>query len=288
MPEFLLILVRSIISFIVILLMARIMGKKQISHLTFFDYVIGITIGSLASEISVNQNLTMIDGLLALIVFGGFSLLLSFISMKSIRFRMLVEGRPTVLIQNGKILEENLFKVKMTLDDLILFLREENAFTFSDVELAVLETNGRMSVMKKTDRQPVTRKDLGLDIPPEHTPKVVIMDGNVLKKSLTQMGFSEEQLLEEVKKQGAHRFEDVFAAQIDSKGTVFVDLYQEQATRPEIKQEQLLTDKLKKAQKELETLASKTKDSKAKAAYEKEMGTLSEMIRNIDTFLKMK
>ncbi|UFU00285.1 DUF421 domain-containing protein [Radiobacillus kanasensis] len=286
MPEYVLIFIRSIISFVVILIIARIMGKKQISQLTFFDYVVGITIGSLASATAINQSIKIMNGIVALLVFGFIPVLLGYISMKSYKFRMLVEGYPTVLVENGQILEENLLKVKMTMDDLMLFLREKNAFKLSDVELAILETNGQMSVMKKTDAQALKPKDIGLTLVNEHRPQIVIMDGNVMEKDLKRYGYTKEWLLGEIMKKGARDFSDVFVAQIDSEGNVFVDLYHEKLKLPEIKQKPLLAAQLKKLHADLENFALQTDDPKAKETYGKEAESLKKLMENVDPFLK--
>src|SRR5699024_1947228 len=156
MPELVLIFIRSVIAFLLLLVMARVMGKKQISQLTFFDYCVGITIGSIAATLSIDQNVKAANGLVALFIWGLFPIILAYVSLKSMGFTKLIDGKATILIQNGEILEKNMKKNLLTADELILLLREKGVFNISDVEMAVLETNGQLSVMLKTEKQPVT------------------------------------------------------------------------------------------------------------------------------------
>lgn len=205
------------------------MGKKQMSQLTFFDYVVGITIGSIAAGLSTDQSVTIINGLIGIFVWGIFPILLGYLDMKSPKLRKIVDGTPTVLIHKGKVLEKNLKKEKLTINELMLLLREKNVFKLSDVEFAVMETNGQLSVLNKSDMQPVTPKVAGLTVDMEHEPRVVIMNGEVKEKTLKALGLSQKWLLEKIKNQGAKTFEDVFLAQVDSKGNVYVDLYDEES-----------------------------------------------------------
>jgi uncharacterized membrane protein YcaP (DUF421 family) len=127
-PELILILLRSIEAFLILFLMTRIMGKKQISQLTFFDYCVGLTIGSIAATMSVDQNVKALNGMLSLFIWGLFPLLIAYLGMKSNTFANLTDGKPTILIQDGEVLEENMKKNLMNLNELMLLLREKSAF----------------------------------------------------------------------------------------------------------------------------------------------------------------
>ena len=286
MPEYTLIMIRSIIAFLVIFIVARLLGKKQISQLTFFDYVVGISIGSMASAIAINPRIKVPNGMIALGVFALFPILIAYFAAKSFTFRKIVEGAPTILIENGKVLENNIIKSKLTFDDLMIKLREKNAFKVADVELAVLETDGKVSVMKKANKQPVTPKDLGLLIEEEHQPQLVIIDGKVFHQHLKRYGYSKEWLLGEIKKQGANDFYDVFLAQLDSKGNVYVDLYNDKQKQEKVKQRPLLAAKLRKVQADLETFALQTNDQNAKNLYFEQSQELTDLIQKMNPYLK--
>ena len=286
MPELVLILIRSIVAFLLLLLMTRIMGKKQISQLTFFDYCVGITIGSIAATMSVDQNVKAANGLLALLVWGLFPIILAYASLKSMWFTKMIDGKTTIIIQNGEILEKNMKKNLFTIDDLMLSLREKGAFKVSDVEMAVLETNGKLSVMLKTDQQPVTPHTLGIPVEQEHGPTILIMDGQLLEKGLEARGYSKEWSLGEVQKQGAEDFNKVFLAQIDSRGSVFVDLYESKEKRHIVEERPLLATTLKKIQADLESFSLQTDNPEAKRLYAEQAANLQKTIDSIIPYLK--
>lgn len=228
MPETLVIVIRSVISFIVLHALTRLMGKRQISHLTFFDYIVGITIGSIAADMAVDQNVKILNGITSLIIWGLFPIILAWIGLKSRTFQQIMDGKPTIVIKNGEILEKSMKKVLLTVDELMLLLREQSVFKVSDVEMAILETNGQLSVLKKTSQQPVTPQMLKMLLKQEKAPTLIIVDGQILHKNLTELGYSEDWLMKEIQKQGAATINDVFLAQVSSDGNLYVDLYEDQ------------------------------------------------------------
>ncbi|HZG71447.1 MAG TPA: DUF421 domain-containing protein [Chondromyces sp.] len=286
MPEYALIAVRSILSFLVLFVLARILGKKQISHLTFFDYVVGIVIGEIAALMAVDLSLKFVNGLIGLAVYTLLPLIFAFGAIKSFKFRDLVESSPSILVKNGKIMEKNLLKHKMTFDDLLTGLREKDAFKVSEVELAMLETNGQISVMKKPEFQSLTPKDIGLRMEEDHAPSLIIVDGTLLEKRLHYLGYTKEWLLEEIKRQGATTFEDVFLAQIDSNGSVYVDLFNDKEKARQSGQKPNLAAKLRRVQAEIEGIASQTKDENAKKMYFNQSKELEKTIKKINLYLK--
>ncbi|NBJ71372.1 MULTISPECIES: DUF421 domain-containing protein [Clostridia] len=286
MPELILILIRSVTAFLLLLLLTRIMGKRQISQLTFFDYVVGITIGSIAATMSVDQNVKIANGLVSLTIWGLFPIALAYLGLKSITFSKITDGKAVVIIRNGEILEKNMKKNFLTINELMMLLREQGTFKVSDVEMAVLETNGKLSVMLKTKEQPVTPHSLGLSIEEEHGPTILIMDGQILNRSLKQLGYSKGWLLGEVQKQGASSFNEVFFAQMDSKGNVYVDLYEEEGKQQVVEEKPLIAATLKKAQADLENYALQTENSEAKQMYSEQAINLQKMLDKISPYLK--
>ncbi|MFD1361037.1 DUF421 domain-containing protein [Lentibacillus salinarum] len=286
MPEYMVIVVRSLMTFFFVLLMARILGKKQIAQLTFFDYITGITIGNMASAMAINASLQPINAVIGVTIFSVLTLLIARGAIGSLTFRKLVEGSPTILIKNGDVLEKNLAKVNITFDDLMMGLREKNAFKLSDVEAAVLETNGKISVMKKTEYNPLTPKDINLPVESEHTPSLIIIDGVLMSKRLNYLGYSEEWLLGEVMKQGAKDFKEIYLAQIDSTGKVYVDLYNDEEKQQQVKQKPLLSAQLRKIQADLEGFAIQTNDQAAKQMYYNQSKEIQDLINHINPYLK--
>src|SRR5690625_5227426 len=130
--------------------MTRIMGKKQLSQLTFFDYCVGITIGPIAATMSVDQNVKISNGIVSLVIWGLFPISLAIFGLKSRKFLHFTDGKPAIIIKEGKVLDKSMKKNHLAIDELMMLLREKNIFKISDVEMAVLETNGELSILKKT------------------------------------------------------------------------------------------------------------------------------------------
>jgi uncharacterized membrane protein YcaP (DUF421 family) len=286
MAEYQLIFLRSLFSFLFLLIICRILGKQQISQLTFFDYIVGITIGSVAASLSVDQNIKISNGIASLIVWGFFPMILVFLSLKSHTFATLLAGKPTVLIENGKINEKNLKKMRITLDQLMLNLREQNAFKLSDVELALFETNGKVSVMKKSDNEPITPKILGMQLEKEKRPHLLIQDGVIIDKNIQSAGYTQEWLYGEVQKHGAKTFSDVFAAQIDSKGNLYVDLYDDKKPTETANARQIVSAQLNKIIADLHVYELGTENSEAKAMYHTQLQKVKDMVNALTPYLK--
>lgn len=286
MPEYAITIIRSVIAFILLLVMARVMGKKQISHLTFFDYCVGITIGSVAASMAVDQNIKITNGLMALLVWGLFPIILGYLGLKSRTILQLTDGKSDMVIENGKILEKNLKKNQLAVKELMLLLREKGVFNVEDVEMAIFETNGELSILKKSEEQPVTSRILGIPIERDHGPAIVISDGQVMKNSLKKLGYTKEWLLAEIQVQGAGDFQDVFLAQIDSKGNVYADLYQDNLKREKVQQRPLLAASLKKIQADLESFALQTENQEAKQMYTKQAQNLQNILDTISPYLR--
>jgi len=227
MPEYIVILIRSIVAFFVLLALTRIMGKKQLSQLTFFDYIVGITIGSIAATMSVDQNVKISNGLISLIIWGVIPILLGYIGLKSRAFIRLTDGRPSIVVREGKVLEDEMKKNQLAIEELMMQLREKGVFKLDDVEMAIFETNGELSVMRKTDADPITASLLGIKVKNEHAPTLVIADGHILQENLSLLKLDKQWLTKEIKKQGAYDVKDVFIAQVDANKQLYVDLYQD-------------------------------------------------------------
>lgn len=279
------VLYQSIIAFFFLLVLARLLGKRQIAQLTFFDYIAGITIGNIAAGWSLDE-VKSIHAILSLVVWTALSVILAFVQKKSYFGRIILDGRPKVLIENGKILERNLSKVHMSLEELELMLRQKDVFKLTDVEYAVFENNGTLSVMKKSEAQAVTRKDAGVNYIPEKPTRVLIIDGTVMQKSLESLGYTKEWLLGEVTKQGANDFRDVFCAEVDSNGNLYVDLYHDTLQSSQVNKKPLLAASLKKLQADMALFARETDNANAKQTYTDVSSSLQTMLKQLTPYLK--
>jgi uncharacterized membrane protein YcaP (DUF421 family) len=211
---------RSMVLIMLLFAVTKLTGKRQIAQLSFFEYVTGITIGSIAGEMSTGLEKSFWHGATAISIWGIMPLLAGIATLKSRKLREWIEGRPTVIIQNGHILEQNLAKEKYTTDELLELLRTKGIFQLSDVEYALIETNGTLNALLKKGKRPVTYD--GDET--EKEPYVVILEGNIQFEALTAAKQTPSWLQTELQKQKV-KIDQVFIAQGDSEGNLTIDLY---------------------------------------------------------------
>ncbi|HOB19577.1 MAG TPA: DUF421 domain-containing protein [Candidatus Atribacteria bacterium] len=211
--------VRALILYAVVVLVVRIMGKRQIAQLQPFELVVAIMIADLAAVPAQNVGIPLVSGLVPIFALLLSQLVLSFLTMKSERIRVFVCGSPTILIENGKINYDLLKKQRINLNDLLEQLRSKNVPNVSDVEFAILETGGQLNVIPKSTRRPVTPGDLGLPAPYEGLPLTLIMDGQIHHENIRKANLDMAWLMNElnVRKLSAR---DVFFAYLDSSGNL--------------------------------------------------------------------
>jgi len=285
MNDWMHIIISSVLFVVTLFAITKIGGKKQLSELSFFEYVSGITIGSIAGEVIMGLDGNLFHGVLAIIIFGSFTYLHDLIGIKSKKFRDLFEGKATVIIKDGKVMEENLKKEKYTIDELNSLLRQKNVFKTADVEFAVLEPKGDLSVLLKKELLPITPKDLDLQVAPEKETYTVIMDGNVLHDQLASAGKNKGWLDIELANLGV-TLDNVFLGQVDSYGKLFIDTYDDQLQVPSPQPRKLLLAMLNKCQADLELFALATESSSTKEMYIQNAKKLQEAIQKVQSFLK--
>lgn len=223
-------ILRTTFAFSAILILARILGKKQLSQLTFFHYITGITFGSIAAEMAGQTDVPFMDGLIALVWWAFLTLLMSYIVLKSSKLRVILDDEPSIVIRDGIIMVKALKKARLHIDDVMMMLREQSIFSIQDVHYAVLETNGELSVMKKTAQQESTKQDAKADVSaPKYIPSEIISDGKIVQKNLVELDLTEEWVMKKLRKKGIDSVEKVFYAQIQSDGSLFVDLKKEES-----------------------------------------------------------
>ena len=210
----------SAIAILALFILTRTMGKKQMAQLNFFDYVIGISIGSIAAEYAVVRDVHLVEGLTALMTFTLFSLVLSYMGIKSYRGRKILDGIPSILIENGKVIEDNLRKVKLNINDLLEECRQKNIFDISEIEFAILETSGRLSVQPKSQNRPLTPKDMRLPTEYEGLCTNVVIDGKVIGEHLKALNLDVDWLHHELSKQNITGYTDVLLAYINTAGVL--------------------------------------------------------------------
>lgn len=266
MPEWLNILIRSLGLFALTLLLVRLMGKRQTSQLTLFDLITAIVIGVVAAALSLNLIENLGNGLVALAVWTLLPIGIYLLALKYKTVRNIIQGKEAVLINHGKVLEDKLLEARFTPEDLLSQLRRKNAFKVADVEFAMLEPNGEVSVLLKKQNQPFTPSSLGLQVNHESVPQTVMLDGVMLDEPLTAMGLNRNWLHTELEKVGVTP-ENVFIAQVDSVGQLYLDLFDDAVLVPQPKTKELAYATLKKCQADCEMYALSTRQPKAKKMY---------------------
>ncbi|WP_102347392.1 DUF421 domain-containing protein [Bacillus sp. Marseille-P3661] len=279
------IILRTIGMLILLFLIARISGKKQVAQLSYFDYISRITLGGMTAVTALDLRLNYIHGILAILSWSFITYILDIIAMKSKAVRDIIDGKGTVVIKDGKVLEDNLKKEQFTTDMLLKQLRSKNAFKVADVEFAVLEPTGELNVMMKRDRQPLTLRDLNVKVQDEKEPQVVIMDGEPLNEPLATLGLSRAWLQGELNKQGV-AIENVFLGQVDSFGQLTLDLFDDKIQVPKPIEKPLLLSSIKKCQADLELFALSTDNEDAKQMYHKNAKKVEEVINKIKPILQ--
>lgn len=231
MNEGLVVLVRAIIGFFSLLIFTRIIGKEQMSQLTFFDYVLGITIGSIAASLTTDLSSRAWPHWVGLITWAALCFLMEIISMKWRYAAKVLEGEPVIIIMNGKIMEKALKKAKFRVSDILELLRNQGVFDINEVDFALIESNGQLSILKKAEHQPVTKKDMNIQAQNTGISTEIIYDGILIEENLRQLDKDKAWLMNELKMQGINDVSEVFLFTLNPEGSVYIDKYNDYITR---------------------------------------------------------
>lgn len=221
-PELLNVTFRAVSSLVTLFLVTKMLGKKQISQLSLFDYVIGISIGNFAAEMTINLESNELNGILAVLIFGFFAYLVNYLTMKSIFLRRFFMGAPTVIIQDGKIIEKNLKKVKLDINDMLEDARINGYFDLSQIEFALMEANGTLSVLPKSEYRPLTPKDMNIKVSKEGLCANVVIDSKIMHNNLKQMNKDTKWLKQQLKIKGYSDFEKILLVTLDIEDKIVV------------------------------------------------------------------
>ena len=192
--ELLNVIFRALVSLVILFLVTKLIGKKQVSQLSLFDYVIGISIGNFAAEMTINLESEEVYGILAVIIFGGIAYLVSILCMKSIKLRRFFMGTPTVLIEHGKILEKAFYKVRYDINDMLEQCRIKGYYDISEIEYAIVEANGELSILPCDSNKCVTKKDMNIKSIKNGLCANVIIDGKIMYRNLELIGKNDKWL----------------------------------------------------------------------------------------------
>ena len=213
---------RAGVTFFWLLFLTRLMGQRQIGRLTLFDFVIAITIGSVASGALNSPRSSLVSTFITISTLAVIDIIVAYLALKFSKLRRVVQGEPRILIQNGKIDKGSLKKTRINLDDLLMGLRRNKVPNIADVEFAILEPNGKMSVIPKSQSRPVKPKDLKINTNYEGYPVTVIEDGNIIEDNLEKNNLTKYWLKGELEKMGVEDESEVMAAILDTQGRLYI------------------------------------------------------------------
>jgi uncharacterized membrane protein YcaP (DUF421 family) len=225
--EGLVVLVRSIIAFFSLLIFAKILGKQQISQLTFFDYALGITIGSIAATLTTDLSSRAWPHFVGLFTWALLGYFMEYITEKWRYVAKYIEGEPAIVIMNGKIMEDVLRKMRYTAADIMALLRNKDVFDLSQVDFAIIEPNGQLSVLKKPDYEPLTPKDMNIVKAPSGISTELIYDGVLINENLRQLNKTEKWLTDQLKMNEVKNISEVFLATLTPSGSLYIDKYED-------------------------------------------------------------
>ena len=216
------VIIRTIVILFILFIFVKIIGKKQVSQMNLFDYIIGITMGSVVADISLDIEKSFLSGVVSLTIYCLAGLISAILTNKSITMRRIINGVPTVLVENGKIIEDGLKKVRIDVNDLLSEARVNGYFNLEDIDYAVMETNGKVSFLLKGDKSPLTKGDYKLKVKNEGLTANVIIDEVLLEKNLKDIGKSEKWLKHELKVKGYDSYKGILLATVDNNEKLII------------------------------------------------------------------
>lgn len=224
-------ILRSIAVYALALLLSRLIGRKLISQMTFFDFVVGVSMGSIVANAMIGSGGSPASAVTVLIIISGLTIVSSYAHIKSFKIRKIINSEPITLVDNGTIVEENMKNERLTIDELMMKLREKNVFNLADVEFAIMESDGQLSVLPKADKKPVTPAQMNIKVTSTGLTRDVIIDGVLMEENLKGTGLNKNWVDSQLKKQNIKDVSEVFYAGIDGKKNLYV------SKRPKNKQE---------------------------------------------------
>lgn len=208
------VILTSFFSALILFIIAKIMGHRQVSQLDFFDYITGITIGSIAAEMATELE-TPWKPAIAMVVYGTIAFLLNLITSKFPRTRKYINGSPAILMSGGKLYRKNMKKAKLDLSEFLMMCREEGYFDLNYIQTAVFENNGKLTVLPKSLNRPATPEDLNLNPKEDNINTEIIMDGRILEENLKRIGLDLTWLNKQLKAQGYRNAKEIYLGLCD-------------------------------------------------------------------------
>lgn len=214
---------RVLFLYLLVMVALRIMGKREIGQLSVFDFVVSVMIAELSTLPMEDANISLYQSGIAIGSLVLYQIVVALLQLKSTRFRHLVDGEPSVLVEHGQIKDREMRRHRYSVDDLLTQLREKGMNQLADVEFAILETSGQLSVFPKAEARPLTSRDVNQHVRPEHMPMPLVIDGQPVQKTLEVLGRDTAWLQQTLSQRGYASLQDVFFASIDGQGDIWID-----------------------------------------------------------------
>ena len=222
MQDIVKVIILSVVSEVVLFVLTKLMGNKEMSQLSMFDYIIGITIGSIAAEMATALESDFLQPLVAMVVYAVIAVMISLVCNKSLKVRRFIYGNSLILLDKGKLYRRNFKTAKLDLNEFLTQCRVNGFFNLADVQTAILESNGKISFLPKSLHRPATPNDLNLTPEPAFLDINLIMDGKILFENLRKSGFDQMWLQKKLVSQGFEKPEQIFLATLDNQGNVSI------------------------------------------------------------------
>ncbi|WP_297632621.1 DUF421 domain-containing protein [uncultured Clostridium sp.] len=215
-------IIKCIIGFLLALLLSKIIGRKIISKMNFVDLVMGVSMGSMIANAVIDKDSPIQSEIIALILFGALTIITSYISLKSIKARSIISSKPVILVKDGIILNNNLLKLRVSIDELMMKLREKGTFNLEEVQYAIMEGDGQISLLIKAEKKAITPYDMNIEVNSSGLLKDLIIDGILIEKNLVAEGLDFEWLKEYLNKNKIKDISEIFYAGIDSNKKIVI------------------------------------------------------------------
>ena len=215
-------IIKCILIYILSLILSKLIGIKIISQMNFFDFIMGVSVGSMIAKIVIDKDHVVFSGITALLMFTLLTIATSYLNLKSYTARRIMNAKTLILIENGRIIDKNVRKLKITVNELMMKLREKDVFNLEDVQFAIMERNGQLSVLIKSNKKPVTPYDMELNVKNSSLLNDIIIDGKIIDKNLKIAGIDKKWLQSEIKKKNINKIEDIFYAGVDKNKKLII------------------------------------------------------------------
>lgn len=226
---------RGILIYFLALILSKLIGTKIISQMNFFDFTMGVSVGSMIAKIIIDKDHVVFSGIVALIIFTLLTIATSYINLKNYKIRRMINGKTLILIENGRFFDKNLKKLRLTINELMMKLREKDVFNLEDVQFAIMESSGQLSVLVNANKKPLTPYDMDLSVKSFSIINDIIIDGKIINKNLKIANIDKKWLESELKIKGIGSIEDIFYAGVDKNKKLIISKKYPEDFNPENK-----------------------------------------------------